>query len=63
MVTDEQFKKVEKESAQSKKEISQIKKIVNTLINRIATLEVENNRLKHVVHGHTNEIARIGRKQ
>ncbi|MCK9369717.1 hypothetical protein M0R04_07395 [Candidatus Dojkabacteria bacterium] len=55
MITDAQFKKMEKD-------IQQLKVAFNNLLRHTQLLQKENNRLKHEVHRHSNEIASLGRK-
>ncbi len=55
MITDVQFKKMEKD-------IAQLKVAYNTLLRHVALLQKENSRLKHKIHAHSNEIASLGRK-
>lgn len=56
MITDDQFKR-------TTKDLTQLQTVVNQLLRRVSKLEIDNNRLKHKVHSHSNEIARLDRKQ
>lgn len=47
----------------TKKEVEQLKKVVQQLINRLAILEQENRRLKNAVHQNKIDIGHLSRKQ
>lgn len=62
MITQEDIKKLEKKMAQYEKELNQYKKNIVVLHKRVANIELENRRLKSVVHQQKLDIAHLSQK-